>query len=258
MNKNVKFLLYKLNGALKRIGRVCFKLSIKSMRPDTIYYNVGADDLQTEISDYSYMDETGPYIQNIHEYFLYRMLGINKKYNDVRCVNNKAPVFDRKNLIVDTQQHRKKNLTDWVYLYSNSDLPKAYLISFNTVISSQFTEFQIAFRHRSISDRLRFMVLDNKDLVFEVVRHGVFFGTILKVPFSFELNREYKIEIVIDNNHYVFRANDETILSVADNSIRAKVLKPKGGSAFVLWNNTIDHNKNIKASITNISLHTLS
>ena len=57
----------------------------------------------------------------------------------------------------------KKN--DWVYFFTDN-ISYDYMISLKIIFHSSFKEFQIAFKHRSIFERLRFRIIDNNRLVF--------------------------------------------------------------------------------------------
>jgi len=260
MNEAFKWILWKANAVGKRIGNRAFKIFMKADDNKNIA-NMGNGSAYMEpIKNYIYIDEKSPYVYNIHELFLYKMLGINKKYDDIGDINNindKLKFIDDNSLIVDPNGRffdANAPRTDWVQLYTDRNLPEKYHISFSAVVKTEFTEFQIAFRYRSITDRLRFMVVDNNRAVFEVVRHGIFFGTIHSTPFSFDLEKEYKIDIFINGNKYYFSVNGSVLLSVIDRSLRASLFRPKGGTALILWNNKADSDSNIKAQISNFNI----
>lgn len=142
-----------------------------------------------------------------------------------------SPIVIKNNKCVIDSFKREK---EWIY-YLLKNQEKNILIDLNVSFLSEFTEFQFDFLHKSIYERLRFMVVDNTKLVFEVVSKGMFFVDLKSIPFSFELNRVYNVRIIILGNKYSFIVNDKTLMTITNNS------EEKNNQiydiAFILWDN---------------------
>lgn len=131
---------------------------------------------------------------------------------------------------------------EWIYyLVKNSE--RNVLIELNVTFHSIFTEFQFDFFHKSIYERLRLMVIDNNKLVFEIVSKGFFFMDLKTVPFSFELNKKYKVQIIILENAYSFIVDNKTIMTVED---KKETTHNCYDLAFILW----DYKKHSDIHIT--------
>lgn len=144
--------------------------------------------------------------------------------------------------------HSKEN--DWSYLYTNKRLGD-FQLSFDVEFQSVFKEFQIAFKHKSIFDRLRFRIIDNQLLAFEIVEQGIFYNQFKTTPFSYQLNRKYNIALVICNYEYSIYIDNEWKLTIQDNCRNFK----DGGIAFVCWEPSFP--SNIKCNVSNVSLELL-
>jgi hypothetical protein len=176
---------------------------------------------------FEYKDENWNYAKKIYPLSFLRRIGIKKKVLDNICVNNKVTINAGDNILI-----KSFNLSgDWVYLVYNNNLSNNYCLSFSTTIYSIFTEFQIAFKHKSILERLRFMVVNNEKAVFEVVNNGYFSRAIVEKPFSFVLGKKYYIEVFVDQNTYSLVIDHIEIITILDKENKIK----SGGLALIFW-----------------------
>lgn len=192
----------------------------------------------------TYKDENWNYVVNLESLLKSRYYGRKPTLKDNPCDPKKLTIIDEMSVTIDAPA--KPN--NWIYWYLEQDLGTSYILEFDTTIRSHFTEFQIAFKHLGIADRYRFRVVDNKSLVFEVITKGFFFHGIQSTPFSFELNRPYKIRVEVINSSYAFVVDNEIVLAVRDKS---KLLK-EGGIAFIFWDQF--GREEIKLALNNITL----
>ncbi len=103
----------------------------------------------------------------------------------------------------------------WVFLQQKTPLAEPFALSFDLVLGSEFTEFQIAFQIRHILRRCRFILVDNRNLNFEVVDRGAFLRRIRSVPLRLEMGRTYRVEVLFSPKGHVFRLDGRPLLSVA-------------------------------------------
>lgn len=137
---------------------------------------------------------------------------------------------------------------DWIYCYTQGVNVRDFRLKFDLTQRSVFTELQVAFRHIDIVNRYRFRTIDNRNLVFEVVRRGQFHHRLCNVPFSFVLGRRYAVEICSYANCFYFIVDGKLIMSV-----KAKISSiPNGGFAFIMWNRS--GCSDIRVSLDNIQL----
>lgn len=184
--------------------------------------------------EFTYKDETWNYIKELHHLFLRKAIGLAKSIENNSCTNSKVFVIGDNKL-----QFVSRGISDdWIYCIYNKSISNKSVLEFDCVINSIFTEFQIAFNHESIFERYRFRVVDNKELVFEVISGGFFFNDIYSVEFSFELQRQYNIKVVLNENQYSFVVDGEVVLCVEEN----RVIDGELGFALILWDNNKESN----------------
>jgi hypothetical protein len=201
------------------------------------------------INDLIYKDENWNYIKNIHRMFMYRSIGTNLKFIDNICTNYKIEKLSKNKIALKSKGLRD----DWIYYYLPSSIEGNYVFEFNSLIKTEFTEFQIAFRHKSIAERYRFRVIDNQKLVFETIHGGFFLNEIQSVPFSFELKENYNIKLLVKNCFYSFIVNDIVIMTIQDT---AKLLGD-GGIALIFWDDSLESKSNMDLIIENPHVYTI-
>ncbi len=102
----------------------------------------------------------------------------------------------------------------WVFLQQKTPLPEPFAISFDLVLGSEFTEFQIAFRIRHVLRRCRFILVDDRDLCFEVVDRGAFLRSVRSVPLRLNSGRAYHLEFLFSHDGDVIRLDGRPMLAV--------------------------------------------
>jgi hypothetical protein len=188
--------------------------------------------------EFEYKDENWNYVKKIHQLFLFRRLGIKKQILDNICVNNKVTMNTKNNILIKSVDISSE---DWVYLIYNNNLSNNFCLSFSTIIYSLFTEFQIAFKHKSILERLRFRIIDNQKVVFEVVNNGYFSKPIVERPFSFVIGRKYYIELFVNEYTYSLVIDHIEVITILDKKCKFK----HGGLALIFWDKKERSNINL-------------
>lgn len=201
------------------------------------------------IENLIYKDENWNYIMNIHRMFMYRSIGINIKLTDNICADYKVEKLSENKLAFKSKGLRD----DWIYYYLNKSIEGNFVFEFNSLLNTKFTEFQIAFKHRSISERYRFRVIDNQKLVFETIHGGYFLNEIQSVPFSFELGKNYNIKLLVKNYFYSFIVDDKVIMTIEDT---ARLLSD-GGIALIFWDDSLESSSNIDLLVENPHLYSV-
>jgi hypothetical protein len=194
-----------------------------------------------------YKDQTWNYVKQLDELFRKKRGWKKVIVSDNSCINNKITFLDDNTIYIKSYGINN----DWIYWYINKNLPNRYLLNFKSQISTQFTEFQIAFKHKDISERYRFRVVNNLILTFEVVNHGYFFSNLISMPFSFELGKLYDIKLLIYDNQYSFLVNDEIIMSINDNINSCNGT----GLSLIFWDNC--EQSKIEIILKQLKLYTL-
>ena len=248
MNLITRILLKVYNAIRTKILDKVYKKYIKAI-PAISLYSAGRIILEHSsfLENMIYKDETWNYVKQLHKMLRNKSYGRKMHVSDNDCANNKIK-------LVNNEIHIKSFgiPEDWVYWYLNQELPDNYILNFKTIVNNTFTEFQIAFKHKSILERYRFRVVDNSYLSFEVVNHGYFFHSLATAPFKFEFNRKYDIKLVVKGNQYAFIVDDTTILAVEDNINSCR----SNGIALIFWDES--GNSKIDLTITNLKVMELA
>jgi hypothetical protein len=220
-----------------------------------IYDNIIIDkdsqivDTSTFKDKFVYKDEKWNYISNFIPNYLLVSLRLPVFMENNFCENKKIFIKDNSFIL---QDYKREN-NDWIYWYYQDELPQKYVLEFDTTIYDIFDEWQIAFRHNSISKRYRFVVHRNEYLSFGISDFGyIFFKMGGIVPFRFEIGKKYAIQIVVTDNIYSIIVNNEIIMTIKDEIVMSK----GGGVAFIFYQQ-LNNNGKINVAIENIQIHTI-
>jgi hypothetical protein len=102
----------------------------------------------------------------------------------------------------------------WVFLKLPEPVGSGFRLRFEVRLDSEFTEFQIAFNFRHLMDRARFMLVNNRELLFQIVEKGSFIPPLVVRPLKFELGRPYRCEVRVHGSRYAFSVNDRDVIAV--------------------------------------------
>ena len=217
-------------------------LYIRETDVKDINKNILWKEIALNLDQFSYFDEKDNYVKELDKYFKYRFYHIPFRYT--------APSYPIKKVVGINNGVRfiSNDLSnDWLYLYSNNNIGD-FKLDFCLTLQSEFKEFQVAFRHVSIFERLRFRIVQNRDLVFEVVSRGVFYNNLISTPCSLEIKKMYHISIMAYQFQYVFCLDKTPLLIIDDYHRRFNC----GGLAFIAWDPVSP--SCINCEITNIKL----
>jgi hypothetical protein len=103
----------------------------------------------------------------------------------------------------------------WIFCQYKHPVGVVYRVEMIISLQSIFTEFQFALNFRSIANRVRFMLVNNQQLIFQIVKDGVFFPYICNIPLRLELNRIYKISIEVVNHIFNFYLDGQLLVSIS-------------------------------------------
>lgn len=182
-----------------------------------------------------YMDEKDPLIQ--------KMFGLENLSGTSAC---KYHVID-KSIVISSRQENNEN---WLAFIVDA-VPEEFSFEFDYVQQSAFCEFQIAFNYESLLNRNRFIVMENKEVLFDDISTGHFFKplkTNKKNDTIFKNGVWNHVEIICTNRCYEFRVNNVNIMTV---SVKKRIHK-HNGLAVVLWENF--NNRKIEACFRNFMI----
>lgn len=185
------------------------------------------DTLPYGLNDFVYKDQSWSHVVNLQDMLFARSFRIPYRIGDTSCKNTKIKSISKQGARITGG----KVIDNWIYWMLDKNLPDCYEVEFETTIDSFLTEFQLAFRHHSIVERIRLQVVDNNMLSFDIVRYGHFFNMLKTMPFKFRVGEKHKIKIVVLGNQYAFFVNDRLIMAVNDRTGTSV----GGGFVFVLW-----------------------
>ena len=140
---------------------------------------------------------------------------------------------------------------DWIYLTTFNHNFSNVRLDIHVKFNSIFKEFQLAFRHKSLFERLRFRIVDGTTLVSEIVTNGFFSSPISQIPFNLEIGRVYEMSLICLGGFYGLSIDGNSLMVIHD----TQYSNQNGELAVVLWDN---NKSNINAEIINLSLYGIS
>lgn len=214
-----------------------------------LVYNLGC-----LINVLDYKDETWDQVINLNRNMLLHSFGIynraQRAFNSIRTKEGKKLRINPADNAINIKSQGLSN--DWIYLTTHKKKFDNCRVSVKVRFNSIFKEFQIAFRHHSLLERLRFRIIDGSSVVFEIVTKGFFSEPIQQIPFAIEIGKIYDIDLVCVEGDYSFSIDKKVIMSIRDRLYRQQ----KGELAFVLWDDK--PKSNIQAEIIDISIYEIN
>lgn len=144
----------------------------------------------------------------------------------------------------------------WVYLPAKAKQPSIFAIDFDFFTNTSIKEtLQIDFLMKSLADRFRFMVKDNKILKFDIWSNGYSLGYSdnewkkFEKPFSMELGKMTHVRLEVCNEIFQISFNGKPEMT-----IKAKEYERDAAYwSLIFWNGTTEH-KDINIRISNFKI----
>ena len=128
--------------------------------------------------------------------------------------------------------HSTSNKNDWsMFLWKDIGVNE-YSVSFDVILESTFREFQVAFCYESLGKRLRFNLLDNSSLSFDIVDKGFFHNSLFRKEINFETGKSYNIELVVNSSMIIYLVDGIAILKIRH---KLKLEHFGNGLAIICW-----------------------
>jgi hypothetical protein len=139
-------------------------------------------------------------------------------FPDNPCTNTRAS-FDGNSIWINSREESPQR---WVFLRYLKPAGTIHAIEYDVTLGSKFSELQFAFNYRSIMDRVRFMIIDNRELLFQCVEKGSFIPPLRAKPVCLEIGRKYhtRIEVIGDSFSYYIDGKREMALSLSSHGAR--------------------------------------
>lgn len=206
------------------------------------------------MANFVFYDENEHCADKTHRLFLwYFFLGkiiSNKPKNNfsVNGINITDKYKESKGCIsIDTQKHNKNN---WAYFLYDIPNCSSYRMSMKIRVEAVFHEVQWSVCNESVYERIKLRVVDNKRMDFDVVTGGFFYDRLYSVPFSFNIDQTYSVDIVVDKSANLFSVivDDRCIICVKGKHKNMKM----GKFGIILYD---FNDKRIKAQYNDLRLY---
>lgn len=124
---------------------------------------------------------------------------------------------------------------EWIFLQIPNKLA-IYEFSFDAIVKTVNSEFQLAFNFENIGRRYRFNLVNNQRINFDIVKDGIFHNNLVSIPFVLNLGELYHFKLRVNENKFQYLINDSVVMSV---QINTKELL-KGNIVLILWNSEVN------------------
>lgn len=183
---------------------------LKPAFPETVEWKqTSGPDISRE---FVYKDETWNPVKHIGAYGILGWWGHDAlPYDDNACDNTRV-TFSGNRIRFESRENQANR---WMVLRLADKPGSVHAIEFIIRIESPFTEIQYAFQFRTIMQRLRFMINDNSELIFQCLRNGSFIPPIASRPLSLFPGKPHHIRIEVVQDHFRYRIDGETVLELA-------------------------------------------
>lgn len=167
----------------------------------------------SEISgEFDYRDETWNPVKYIGAYGILGWWGHDSMpYEDNTCINKRV-AFAGSSIRFESRENQANR---WMVLRLTKKPGPVHAIEFIIQIESPFTEIQYAFQFRTIMQRLRFMINENTELIFQCLRNGSFIPPLASRPLSLVPGKPHLIRIEVVKDHFRYLIDGEVVLALA-------------------------------------------
>lgn len=169
---------------------------------------ISGDDLSLE---FEYKDETWNEIAYLNERIMVRAQnGRLFPMPDNACENTRVE-FHGDSFRVESHERIPNR---WVMLCGKYAQGSVYAVEYDFRTDSDFTEIQFAFNYRNIAERVRLMVVDNRELIFQTVEKGAFIRPTKTRPWRFEHGRTYHVRIEVRGDVFSYIVDGEPLMTL--------------------------------------------
>ena len=230
LEKAVKFVIRKEHYYFTLLYGSILKRRTKSVpQPAAAEYSwtlISGDNLKL---DFDYRDESWNEIRWLGARAWLEWLQMDQVPILSNTCNNKRVIFSGTSLVINSPSGLPNR---WVFLRFLRKVGKIYAIEHYITVNSEFTEVQFAFNLRSMMNRVRLMLVDNRELMFQTVEKGAFMPPLRRTPLRLETGRKYHIRIEVIGNCFYFYLNRELVMSL---SVEGHSAEDNDECALILW-----------------------
>lgn len=192
--------------------KIFFKLNFKDICNFEINDNYNLIyDFEYFKKNFFYEDDNWLLIKKLSDYLEHIFQKKNFLYDKSDYVEKKY-ILTKDSIFINSTAH----INNWICLFL--DLPQVtnYCVEYDVIPYCSLSEIQLAFNYIDLGNRLRFMIHDDKEVVFESVYRGLFYHKIRKKDYIVQKNKKLKIKLIVKNNIYFYYINDVLIYSILD------------------------------------------
>jgi hypothetical protein len=209
---------------LRRLFQLSLKLTVPytataAPPPTSTIIKWGASKRFSFLKDFHIRNESWTPIKHLEAYLLLASMGCrapdasNEFTPDERCAASDASIH---------VSSAENEVLRWIFIQSKFHVGSIYRADMEVSIQSVFTEFQFAINFQSIADRARFMIVNNRHLVFQLVTYGEFMPCLAVKPLSLDIDKVYKISIIVIHDCFYFYLENTLIMSLKCKHAKAK------------------------------------
>ena len=198
-----------------------------------------------------YKDETWDQVVYLKIFMLLHSMGLysgeKREFNSILQESKKVQITSDNHIKLVSSGI----FNDWIYLTTFNHKFSNVRLDIHVKFNSIFKEFQLAFRHESLFERLRFRIVDGTTLVSEIVTNGFFSSPISQIPFNLEIGRVYEMSLICLDGFYGLSIDGNSLMVIHD----TQYSNENGELAVILWDNK---KSNINVEIVSLSLYGIS
>lgn len=233
MKKLIFSFLYRVRIFILFYYRNKYKNKISYYEGDFPEYNNVVMNNDEIIRRIIYKDNRWNYIKYIGQFMWNDMFKFPLFQYPISIIDNECKDFyiKREKDCIKCEISPKKDKNEWIFLQIPNKL-SIYELSFDAIVKTINTEFQIAFNFESIGRRYRFNLVNNQMIHFDIIENGIFHNELVSIPYSLKLNKVYHFTLKVYENRFQYLINNDVIMSIRINT--KKLLK--GDIVMILWN----------------------
>lgn len=171
-------------------------------------------------------------------------------FASLSALNTKYSFQSQNSINVNAQKNDGENWLIFIW----KQIPDNYIFEFDYYPSNIICEFQLAFNYSNLYSRNRFLVLENHEVLFDLVKNGYFYPIIHRkqVENVFNIGKRNHVKLRVTKDFYEFSVNNKVMYA-----IKANIAITKGKDlALIFWEDK--HNRAVECSVKNMKLYKIS